>query len=39
MPDSDAWKEGKHVLFTVCSDACGTELKQGFERERAARLS
>ena len=39
MPDSDARKEGKHIVFTLCSERCGSELKQAFEAERGARLS
>ena len=37
--DSDARKAGKHVVFTLCSEACGEALRRAFERERGAYLS
>ena len=39
MPDSEARKERQGVIFTVCSERCGSELKRAFEKERGARLS
>ncbi len=31
--ESDARKEGKDILFTLCSDECGIELKEALNQD------